>query len=34
VQRAVSLLEANDLAVVLADDVPGVLDKVRTLHDA
>jgi cyanophycin synthetase len=34
VQRAVSLLEANDLAVVLADDVRGVLDKVRTLHDA
>jgi cyanophycin synthetase len=34
VERAVSLLEANDLAVILADDVRSVLDKVRALTDA
>jgi cyanophycin synthetase len=33
VERAVSLLETNDLAVVLADDVPAVLEKVRALPD-
>jgi len=31
VERAVSLLETNDLAVVLADDVRGVLEHVRGL---
>jgi cyanophycin synthetase len=31
IERAVSLLEANDLAVVLADDVRGVLERVRGL---
>ena len=34
VDRVVSMLETNDLAVFLVDDVRGVLDKVRALHDA
>ena len=34
VDRVVSMLETNDLAVFLVDDVGGVLDKVRAMHDA
>jgi cyanophycin synthetase len=34
VERAIFLLETNDLAVVLADDVRGVLEQVRALPDA
>ena len=34
VDRVVSMLETNDLAVFLVDDVRGVLDKVRAMHDA
>jgi cyanophycin synthetase len=34
VDRAMSLLETNDLAVILADDVRGVLERVRALPHA
>ncbi|HZO17613.1 MAG TPA: cyanophycin synthetase [Gemmatimonadaceae bacterium] len=33
-ERAVSLLESNDLAVVLTDDVGSVLERARTLSNA
>ena len=33
-ERAVALLESNDLAVVLTDDVGGVLERARTLSNA
>ena len=31
VERALSMLETNDVAIVLADDVPAVLERVRTM---
>jgi hypothetical protein len=31
VERAVSMLETNDVAIVLADDVRAVLERVRTM---